>query len=329
MRSLQIISCKRKNVRLKYHTLLKITNMQRSRSYGIKPRDEPEEELSSNAAFSDYQSEHGSDFEDQPGDDDSQSSLKSDKDVEDGPVKEISFGALVEAQARFNSNPRKRKLAERDDSPDDDDESKYDRAAGGRGPPEQRTQKQSLNRSSKHAPTVLSSRNPVTRRRDIFSPPPSEKFRDPRFDSAVTAESRRGNTSSTHGASRNYAFLNEYQAAEVLDLKSQLKKSKDSSQQAELKRKIMSVEAKLRNAELSRREAEIMHEHKRKEREAIKAGKKSKPYFLKQSEIRKQINQERQEAMGKRARDKSEKRKKKREKTKDARDMPRVRRHME
>lgn len=88
----------------------------------------------------------------------------------------------------------------------------------------------------------------------------------------------------------------------------------------------MSLEAKLRNAQAAKREAEIRQEHKRKESQAIKEGKKSKPYFLKESDIKKQIQQERQDAMGKRARDKSEKRKKKREKTREARDMPRVRR---
>lgn len=242
---------------------------------------------------------------------------------------DISFGALAEAQAKLAParGSRKRKADDRESDTGSEDGSDDE-------PPEvQKTNwkfeeydSRHIARSSKHAPTAMSTRNPVSRKRTIFSPPPAAKSRDPRFDATTIADSRRGNTSSTDGAARNYAFLSDYQAAEILDLKAQVKKTKDLGQQAELKRQVMSLEAKLRNAQTQRREAEILQEHKRKERTAIKEGKKARPYYLKQSDLRKQIETERQDAMGKRARDKSDKRKKKREKTKEARDMPRERR---
>lgn len=305
--------------------------MAKSLPASIRPRDDSEDEEQSdldqvNEDLSQQdESENESEENSQSDDEDSRSSLEPEPVVEETEsLKDISFGALAEAQARLNPNPRKRKLADRDvDSTEkvarpDNDKWTYD--------PSSRDKEQKVSRSSKHAPTIISSRNPVTRKREIFSPPPSAKFRDPRFDAAVTADSRRGNTSSTHGASKAYAFLSDYQAKEILEMKAQMKKMKDPDQQAELKRKIMSTEAKLRNAETQRREAEILQAHKRKEKEEIREGKKAKPYYLKPSEVKKQIIQERRDALGKKARDKSDKRKKMREKTKEARDMPRVRR---
>lgn len=306
--------------------------MAKAQPVSIRPRDDSEDEEISDDEGLDQQeiSEHeessanDSEEDGSASDEDSQSSIEAEPAEETEALKDISFGALADAQARLNPNSRKRKLADRENDAEEkaqqpeNDKWKYD--------PSSREKEQKVSRSSKHAPMITSSRNPVSRKREIFSPPASAKFRDPRFDAAVTADSRRGNTSSTHGASKAYAFLSDYQAKEILEMKAQMKKLKDPDQQAELKRKIMSTEAKLRNAETQRREAEIMQAHKRKERDEIREGKKAKPYYLKASEVKKQIIQERRDALGKKARDKSDKRKKMREKTKEARDMPRVRR---
>lgn len=308
--------------------------MPASRPQAIQPRDESEdEEISDNASATSGNISSSGEEEQSDGDNESQSSIESEAQPEEEDLKDISFGALAEAQARLNPNPRKRKLADREGSIESAGSTKEfterDRELRKDIDYTNRGQVKHISRTSKHAPTAMSTRNPVSRKRAIFSPPPADKFRDPRFDASVTADSRRGNTSSTQRVGKNYAFLSDYQAAEVLDLKAQLKKAKDPDQQAQLKRQVMSLEAKLRNAQHQRREAEILQEHKRKEREAIREGKKARPYYLKQSELKKQIEQERQDAMGKRARDKSDKRKKKREKTKEARDMPRVRRFAE
>lgn len=293
--------------------------MSRNNTRVVRPRAASESEDSDHDPTLDASDNE----DDQPGQEELQSSDESGPYQED-IVSDITFGALAEAQARYNPNPRKRKLKQEDNTPDPLPDKPWEWRQDVEDA--KRQQEKHISRSSKHAPTMMSTRNPVSRKRAIFSPPPAEKFRDPRFDAAVVADARRGNTSSSLGASQKYAFLSEYQAAEVLDLKAQLKKTKDPDDQAEIKRQIMSIEAKLRNAGTKRREDEILREHKKQERQAIKEGKKARPYYLKESELKKRVLDERRAAMGAKARDKSDKRKRKREKTKESKDMPRARR---
>jgi len=179
-------------------------------------------------------------------------------------------------------------------------------------------------RSSKHAPAIQSSRHAVSRRRDIFEPSASRKSRDPRFDPAITA--RNTDASALEKANKNYSFLVDYQASEILDLKAQIKKSKDPDVVAALKRQVMSLDSKIRASEAQQRERAIVRRHKQKEKEAIKAGRKSKPYFLKRSDIKKEALAEKFENMGKKARDKAMERRRKRVKAKESRGMPRFRR---
>ncbi len=88
----------------------------------------------------------------------------------------------------------------------------------------------------------------------------------------------------------------------------------------------MSLTSKLANSEAKTREREIRRAHKAKEREAIREGRKSQPYYLKKAEVRKEIEKERFEGLGKRAREKKEERRRKREKGREGRGLPRVRR---
>ena len=243
-------------------------------------------------------------------------------------MKDISFGALVKAQASFAPNPRKRKLADVEDTtlgetretyyPVYDVDSKHEA---------NKAKNATRSRTSKHAPTVQSSRHAVPRRRDIFEPSPALKSRDPRFD--VTVNASNTNRNATDRANKNYSFLSSYQAAEILDLKTQIKKAKDPDTVAELKRQVMSIESKVRLAEAKQQENEILKRHKQKEREAIKSGQKEKPYFLKRSELRKEALVQRFNSMGKKAREKVMDRKRKRMKGKDSKGMPRVRRERE
>lgn len=293
--------------------------MSRSTARAVRPRIASESEASDQDSNQDL-----SDNERQSLDDGESQSTDGSAPEQEEIVSDITFGALAEAQAKFNPNPRKRKLAPTDEVQEPQRDKPWEWRQDVED--EKRQQGKHISRSSKHAPTMMSTRNPVSRKRAIFSPPPAEKFRDPRFDAAVVADARRGNTSSSTGANQKYAFLSDYQATEVLDLKAQLKKTKNAEDQAELKRQIMSIEARLRNAETKRREDEILREHKKQEKQAIKEGKKARPYYLKESELKKRVLEERRNAMGAKARDKSDKRKRKREKTKDSKDMPRARR---
>ena len=132
-------------------------------------------------------------------------------------------------------------------------------------------------RTSKHAPTAQSSRHQVTRRRTVVDVP-KRAIRDPRFD----ALARR---SSTHPTNDNaYAFLTAYQQAEIAELKSALKKTQDEEAKAALRRKMNSMENRLKAKASKEREQEVLRKHRRDERERVEQGKT--PYFLKRKEIR-------------------------------------------
>ncbi len=95
---------------------------------------------------------------------------------------------------------------------------------------------------------------------------------------------------------------------------------------ADLKRQIQSLTSKIASSSAKSRETEILRAHKQKEREAIREGRKSQPYYLKKGEVRKQVERQGVEALGKRAREKKELRKRKREKGREGRGLPRARR---
>ncbi|KAI1627010.1 hypothetical protein EDD37DRAFT_245324 [Exophiala viscosa] len=240
------------------------------------------------------------------------------------PLQDISFGVLAKAQETFNPNPRKRKLS---DSLEESAPASAAPTAEDTFDTRKRSKESRVDapkRSSKHAPTIESARKPVSRKRTIFEPPAAQKFRDPRFDPTIMSSTRDRNATSK--ADKNYSFLTEYQAAEILDLKSQIKKAKEPHILADLKRQVMSMEAKVRNAQARQKEEEIRKRHKEEEKEAIRTGQKAKPYYLKEADVRKKVKEERLQSMSKGARDKADKRRQKREKGKEARDMPRVRR---
>jgi len=282
--------------------------------------EEDLEDLEATASEEDGTEEDGPESGNSASDIHSDASSSSEEVDEDQPLNEISFGALAKAQESFNPNPRKRKLADtvaetHGNQPDDFfDTRKRSKEAPVQAP----------KRSSKHAPAVESARKPVSRKRAIFDPSAAQKFRDPRFDPTVMSANRDRNA--VDRANKNYSFLSAYQASEILELKSQIKKSKDPEAVAQLKRQVMSMEATARNAEIRQKENEIRSKHKQQEKAALRAGQKSKPYYLKDAEVRKLVNEERRQKMGKQARDKADKRKMKREKGKEARDMPRARR---
>ncbi|ETI23042.1 hypothetical protein G647_04838 [Cladophialophora carrionii CBS 160.54] len=302
----------------------------------VRPRHEYEEdeelELSDEDVSDEEQLEGTDSAESDSQSEDKDTALSSDADGDDDEdtqdeqpsLADISFGALARAQETFNPKPRKRKFAETGETP-----AAHDDGRDGDEPFDTRRRAKEARldapkRTSKHAPTVESARKPVSRKRTIFEPPPSAKSRDPRFDPTVMSTNRA--PGAAEKANKNYSFLSQYQAEEILQLKTQIKKAKDPDVVADLKRQVMSMESKVRNAQSRQREAEIRKKHKEKEKEALRSGQKSKPYFLKEADVKRLAKQERLESMGKKARDKAEKRRLKREKGKEARDMPKVRR---
>ena len=298
----------------------------------VRARQERELEYAdavSEAEEDNPESESGNESEDDStnasvGEDDDDSGTEHDSDTapEDEPpepadLKEISFGALAQAQAALNPVSRKRKLSI---TSTEDAEASRERSWKN----DDRKPKEHISRPSKHAPAIQSSRRAVSRRLEVFAPSPSLKSRDPRFDPLVRSSNADPNASEK--ANKNYSFLTSYQADEILSLKSQIKKSKTPEDAATLKRQLMSLESKLRRAEALNREKEILRKHKQEEREAIKSGAKERPYYLKKSDVKKEVVSQRLAGMSKKARDKAEERKRKRIKGKESRDMPWLRR---
>lgn len=109
-------------------------------------------------------------------------------------------------------------------------------------------------RANKNRPMEMSSKKPVSRYREVIQAP-KKVVRDPRFESLC-------GKLDAEGFKKRYSFLYE----------NELPGGKEDKQ--------------LKRAASRRTDKEILAEHKKKEREAAKHGKK--PYYLKKSEIRKQ-----------------------------------------
>lgn len=233
-------------------------------------------------------------------------------------LKDVSFGTLAEAAESFQPKSRKRKLP--DDFGTQPDRKPNETVKTTSQVAEQTQRPRPPPRQSKHAPTILSSRQQVSRKRAVFEPSSSAKPRDPRFD--ATIQSSHPNPSAIDKASKNYSFLSSYQATEILDLKSRIKRTKDPDIIADLKQQVMSFENKLRAAEAKQRERDVVKQHTQSEKDAIRTGQKSKPYYLKQSDVKRMADEERKKGMSKKAQDKTERNRVKRQKTKEARNMP-------
>jgi ribosomal RNA-processing protein 36 len=179
--------------------------------------------------------------------------------------------------------------------------------------------KEKKSRSSKHAPMELSSKRAVTRKRTAVELPPAPRSRDPRFDAAVMGHSGVGKH--PHGG-KAYAFLDEYRASELNDLKEQMRKTKNLQQKEKLKGEIRRMQDKLRSAQNKKREAEVQAEHKKREKQLIREGKKANPYYLKNSELQKQVLERKYGEMGSRERAKALERRRRKMASKERKEMP-------
>ncbi|KAL2855476.1 hypothetical protein BJY01DRAFT_204208 [Aspergillus pseudoustus] len=326
----------------------------------VRARPDEEEELYSDASVSASEDESDEEKSDESGsdnasegsveesDDGSSSSDLESQDEESDPeferegdeadvqssINNISFGALAKAQASFGTKSKRRtkSLKENDkvtSSPLDDIRARIQEArqqkrkASSLTSKEDRKVEKPASRSSKHAPTVQSSKFAVSRKRTVVEPPSAPKTRDPRFDPTIVG--RRGGTS---GPSNAYAFLDDYRAAELKGLKEQLAKTKDVKRREALQREIRSTTDRLRAIENNKREKEIVAEHNKREKQLIREGKKSTPYFLKQSEIKKQAMLKKYEGMKSRDRVKALERRRKKATAKERKEMPMERRGM-
>ncbi|KAF7137713.1 hypothetical protein RHSIM_Rhsim07G0094600 [Rhododendron simsii] len=133
-------------------------------------------------------------------------------------------------------------------------------------------------RANKNRPMEASAKKPVGRFREVIQVP-KKVVRDPRFETLC------GNLD-VEGFKKRYNFLYENELpAEREELKRSMKNSNDRTVVDELKNRISGIDKQLKSAS-KRTEREILSEHKKRERQAAKQGKR--PFYLKKSEIREQ-----------------------------------------
>jgi ribosomal RNA-processing protein 36 len=193
----------------------------------------------------------------------------------------------------------------------DDDEHDEDSDSDSDSGPEE------VGAKSKHAPMAQSSRYEVTRKRQVIEVP-KMKARDPRFDAMQQRNAHTGNVDKAYG------FLADYQADEIAQLKAALKTTKDPFQQDLLKRKIGSMENRIKAKAAKEREQEVLRRHRKEERQKVESGKN--PYYLKKSELKEQALVEKYKGMKGKEREKAIDKKRKKESQREIKRMPEARR---
>ncbi|KAK4633260.1 rRNA biogenesis protein RRP36 [Fulvia fulva] len=196
---------------------------------------------------------------------------------------------------------------EEGDSEDDSDDSDS-------APSEEGAEK---SRSSKHAPMSQSSKHQVTRKRLVVDVP-KRQVRDPRFDAMHQRHGHPGDSD------KAYAFLQDYQKAEIQELKGAMKKTKSEDDKEILKRKVISMENKLKAKAAKEREQEIIRKHRKEERDKVQEGKT--PYYLKKKDIKERAIVEKFNDMKSKDREKLIEKRRKKEGQKEKKRMPQARR---
>ncbi|KAK6534700.1 rRNA biogenesis protein rrp36 [Arthrobotrys megalospora] len=169
-------------------------------------------------------------------------------------------------------------------------------------------------RTSKHAPTEMSSKKAVSRRRIVVEMP-ADTTRDPRFD-----QIGQSGAVNMDKIAKNYDFLDDYRDSEIKALRQEAVKEKNPIRKQELENTLKSLESK-RDARKRRLEHDkILAEHKKKERDAIKQGKK--PFYLKKSEQKKLVLTTQFANMGEKQRSRVIEKKRKKIASKEKKRMP-------
>ncbi|KAI0444590.1 hypothetical protein F4803DRAFT_511224 [Xylaria telfairii] len=256
------------------------------------------------------------------GESDSASDSEEEDEEEDGKddpssaaAAQVSFGALAKAQASMPNIRQKKKGRKARDDQDGDREEQEDERQPWK-PDSKSSKPPKPQRSSKHAPTEMSSKRMVTRKREVISVSKVVP-RDPRFSAASGAvdEAR---------ARKAYAFLDEYRDAEMAELKAAMKKSKSAGAKDELARALKSMQS--RKEARARRDAEhdLVAQHRRREKDLVAQGKQ--PFYLKKSEQKKQLLLDRFAGMKKKQVDRTIERRRKKLTARERKNMPVARR---
>lgn len=184
----------------------------------------------------------------------------------------ISFGALAKASASLSSSTKKKHPSKTLPSDGWANNEALERKAG-------RKDRRDFGRSSKHAPTEISSKKAVSRKREVI-PVPKREVRDPRFE-AVTGPVDEAKVRKAYG------FLEDYRDDEMKELRGAIKKEKDEGKKEELKRTLGAMENRKKARERREREEAVVERHRKEEKELVKQGKQ--PFYLKKKEVEKRV----------------------------------------
>lgn len=133
-------------------------------------------------------------------------------------------------------------------------------------------------RSSKHAPQELSSKIPVSWKREVIQVV-KPVFRDPRFEGTMDKEEERR-------AKARYAFLDDYRIDEMMQLREDIKKTKDERAKEKMQRELMVMESRMKTSVREQKAQAVLDRHRKEEKERTRQGKQ--PFYLKKSEQRKE-----------------------------------------
>lgn len=179
-------------------------------------------------------------------------------------------------------------------------------------------------RTSKHAPASQSSRHQVTRKRTVIDIP-KRVIRDPRFD-ATNQQSHHPNNNNNN-SEKAYSFLRDYEKSEIAELKAALKQTKDEAEKDLLRRKLNSMQNRIKSQEAKEREQEVLRKHRKEESEKVEQGKR--PFFLKRGDVKERAAVEGFRGLKKRDQTKVVEKRKRRESQRERRRMPGERRVVE
>ncbi|KAJ2852515.1 rRNA biogenesis protein rrp36 [Coemansia brasiliensis] len=176
-----------------------------------------------------------------------------------------------------------------------------------------------FHRETKKMPTMMSSKRPVGRFRQVVDMPQG-KTRDPRFDNLS------GNFNEDL-FEKSYEFLNQQQQEEMDEMRRQIArlKHKSPSEANRIQRALEIMQSQRAAKEQHKRSQELKRTHRKREVEAIKQGKQ--PFYLGKRDLREmQVAQQFNKLKGSSKLDKVLEKRRKRNANKDHRSMPYQRR---
>ncbi|KAG9247862.1 hypothetical protein BJ878DRAFT_572818 [Calycina marina] len=285
----------------------------------VRARREPSEDLKEASSEQSEEVLEGSDKSDSSDDDAAASdeeNSESESSENEGPdlAASISFGALAKAQATLTKSGDSVKLGKKAPVNGDawEDNEAAERKAG-------RKDRRDFNRSSKHAPTEISSKKAVSRKREVV-PVPKMAYRDPRFEPTTGLVNEKD-------VRKAYAFLDDYREDEMKELREKIKTSKDETVKEKMKRTLLSMESKKKAQMRKDKEQEILDKHRKEEKELVRQGKQ--PFYLKKSEQKKRVLVDQYSNLKGKQLDHAIERRRKKVEGKEKKNLPYARRGME